>query len=196
MAVARSDREIGMSALEAVSEQVMEALRARDKTLAVAESCTGGLLSMIMADTLGASEFFHGGVVAYTKKQKECALGVPSALIASDTAVSTRVAAAMARGALAISPADIAIAITGVAGPDPDEDGNPVGKVCIAVARRDGDDVSREYLIEAIGVDGIRQAAIAQALTMTLDMLDAADDGEAKGGRSRGESTGGATART
>jgi PncC family amidohydrolase len=185
-----------MSALEAVSEQVMEALRTGEKTLAVAESCTGGLLSMILADTFGASEFFHGGVVAYTKKQKECALGVPGALIASDTAVSTRVATAMAKGALAISPADIAVAITGVAGPDPDEDGNPVGKVCIAVALRGGPDVSREYMIEVIGVDGIRQAAIAEALTMVLDMLDAAHDGGETRAPSRGESAGGVTART
>jgi PncC family amidohydrolase len=164
-----------MSALEALSAEVMEALRARSKTLAVAESCTGGLLSMIMADTTGAAEFFHGGVVAYTKMQKECVLGIPPALIDSDTAVSTRIAAAMAKGVLAISPADVSVSITGVAGPEPDEDGNPVGKVCIGVALRDGSDLSREYFIEAIGVDGVRQVAIAEALTLLLDTLRAAD---------------------
>jgi nicotinamide-nucleotide amidase len=166
-----------MSALEALSAEVMEALRAGSRTLAVAESCTAGLLSMIMADTPGASEFFHGGIVAYTKKQKESVLGISPALIAGDTAVSTRVAAAMAKGVLAISPADLSVSITGVAGPEPDEDGNPVGKVCIGVALRGGSDLAREYFIEAVGVDGVRQVAIAEALTLLLDMLRAANAG-------------------
>lgn len=171
-----------MSALEALSAQVIEALRAGGRTLVVAESCTGGLLSAIMADAPGASGFFHGGFVTYTKQQKELALGVLPSLIESDTAVSKRVAVAMARGALAGSPADVSVAITGVAGPEPDEDGNPVGKVCIAVAFREGPEGAREYMIEALDVDGVRQAAIAEALTKLLDLLQVANEADESDG--------------
>jgi nicotinamide-nucleotide amidase len=83
----------------------------------------------------------------------------------------------MAKGVLAISPADLSVSITGVAGPEPDEDGNPVGKVCIGVALCGGSDLAREYFIEAVGVDGVRQVAIAEALTLLLDTLRAANAG-------------------
>jgi nicotinamide-nucleotide amidase len=81
---------------------------------------------------------FHGGFIVYSKANKIAALGVPPTLIGAHTAVSRDVAEAMARGDVAPCPADIAIAITGVAGPEPDEDDNPVGLVHIAAASRDG----------------------------------------------------------
>ena len=103
-------------------------------TLATAESCTAGALATLLANAPGAGETFHGGFVVYTKLNKTRALGVDASLIAEYSAVSPEVAKAMARGALKRSPADLAVSITGVAGPEPDEDGNPVGLVHIAVA--------------------------------------------------------------
>lgn len=106
-------------------------------TLVTAESCTGGKLASLLSDLEGASDSFDGGYVTYTKRQKVVALGVPHDLLKGKGAVCEEVARAMAQGALQSSRANIAVAITGVAGPTKDEDGNPVGLVFIACARRD-----------------------------------------------------------
>ena len=92
-------------------------------TVVTAESCTAGLLCQILSDAEGAAEHFHGGFVTYTKEQKSRALGVPWSVLRSEGAVCGTIARAMAEGALRHSGADIAAAITGVAGPAPDEDG-------------------------------------------------------------------------
>jgi len=143
--------------------------QARHLTVVVAESCTAGALARILSDAEGAAGFFHGGFVTYTKRHKARALGVPSQLLQREGAVCPEVARAMAQGALLHSEADLAVAITGVAGPEPDEDGNPVGRVCIAVARRDGavHDIEREY--GAIGRDAVRERAIADALAALIE---------------------------
>ena len=133
-------------------------------TVVTAESCTAGLLCQILSDAEGAAEHFHGGFVTYTKEQKSRALGVPWSVLRSEGAVCGTVARAMAEGALRHSGADIAAAITGVAGPEPDEDGNPVGLVCIADARRGeaARDFERRY--GDIGRDAIRERAVADAI--------------------------------
>ena len=105
-------------------------------TLATVESCTAGALAVLLADAPEAGKHFQGGFVVYTKENKTAALGVPAALIAAQSAVSSDVAKAMASGALDRCPADISVAITGVAGPEPDEDGNPVGLVYVAAAEK------------------------------------------------------------
>lgn len=112
--------------------------RAVDKGLCIvtAESCTAGALATLLADTPGAGDCLHGGLVTYAKSCKTELLGVSPSVIARHTAVSREVVERMARGALAACGADIAVAITGVLGPEPDEDGNPVGLMYIAVARR------------------------------------------------------------
>ena len=140
-------------------------------TIVAAESCTAGLLCQVLSDAEGASDFFHGGFVTYTKAHKSRALGVPAALLASKGAVCAEVARAMAEGALAHSDAGIAAAITGVAGPEPDADGNPVGRVCIAVARRGAAtrDFERHYPDE--GRDAIRARAVADALKAMAQAL-------------------------
>jgi nicotinamide-nucleotide amidase len=120
------------------AEAVVKEAQARHLTLATVESCTAGSLGLLLADAPGASAVLHGGFIVYTKANKTVAVGVPPALIEAHTAVSREVAEAMARGGIARSPADVAIAITGVAGPEPDEDGNPVGLVHIAAASREG----------------------------------------------------------
>jgi PncC family amidohydrolase len=125
-----------MSVLRQRAAEVIELATAAKASVATAESCTAGALAVLLADAPGAAERFHGGFVVYTKENKTAALGVPSSLIAAHSAVSSEVAKAMASGALNHCPADIAVAITGVAGPEPDEDGNPVGKVYVGAATR------------------------------------------------------------
>ena len=120
------------------AEGVRKEAKARRVTLATVESCTAGALAVLLADAPGATEAFHGGFVVYTKDNKTASVGVPAALIKTHSAVSREVAEAMARGGIERAPADIAVAITGVAGPEPDEDGNPVGLVHLAAACRDG----------------------------------------------------------
>ena len=107
-------------------------------TIVTAESCTAGALIATLAQAEGASAGVHGGLVCYSKGAKVAILGVAADLLAVHTAVAEPVVQAMAHGALARTAADICLAVTGVAGPEPDEDGNPVGLVFIAVATRDG----------------------------------------------------------
>ncbi len=110
-------------------------------TLSAAESCTGGLLAKRVTDLPGASRVFKGGVVSYTNEVKEKALGVPAELLAQYGAVSAPVARAMARGVRALTGSDLALSVTGVAGPDSDERGNPVGLVYLALAWEGGEHV-------------------------------------------------------
>jgi nicotinamide-nucleotide amidase len=133
-------------------------------TIVTAESCTAGLLALLLSDAEGAAEHFHGGFVTYTKGHKTCALGVPGHVLHEQGAVCGTVARAMADGALLHSTASISAAITGVAGPEPDDDGNPVGRVCIAVARRGYPTRDFERHYGDIGRDAIRQRAAAAAL--------------------------------
>ncbi len=134
-------------------------------TIVTAESCTAGLLSQVLSDAEGAAEHFDGGFVTYTKGHKTCALGVPGALLqGKQGAVCGEVARAMADGALLHSTATLSAAITGVAGPAPDEDGNPVGRVCIAVARRGQPTRDFERNYGDLGRDVIRERAVADAL--------------------------------
>jgi nicotinamide-nucleotide amidase len=138
----------------------------------VAESCTAGQLATLLADAEGASQHFAGGFVTYTKEQKQRALGVSTALLREKGAVCGEVARAMAEGALARSDAALAAAITGVAGPRPDEDGNPVGRVCIAVARRGSSVEVAEHHYGDLGRDRVRACAIADTLRLACDLLD------------------------
>src|SRR5262245_18839186 len=120
-----------------LAEGVMKLARARQITLATVESCTAGSLAHLLSQAEGAADTLHGGFVVYTKQAKTAAVGVPEELLATPTAVSADVAEAMASGGLCRCPADLVVSVTGVAGPEPDEDGNPVGLVYIAAATRD-----------------------------------------------------------
>jgi nicotinamide-nucleotide amidase len=146
------------------AHKVLAGAKAGNLGIVTAESCTSGLLASVLSEAPGAAELLHGGFVAYTKQNKVVALGVSEELLRAKGAVSEDVACAMAEGALERSPADISVAITGVAGPAPDEDGNPVGLVCIATARRG---LSTSYLQKNygdIGRDAVREHAIRDAL--------------------------------
>jgi len=157
--------------LDARADALLSEARRAGLTIVSAESCTAGLMCQILSDAEGAAEHFHGGFVTYTKEQKSRALGVPWSVLRSEGAVCGTVARAMAEGALRHSGADIAAAITGVAGPEPDEDGNPVGLVCIAVGRRGepARDFERRY--GEIGRDAIRERAVADAITAMRGLI-------------------------
>lgn len=122
---------------------VLALLREKGLTFGTAESCTGGLIAKRITDLPGASAAFRGGVVSYATQVKHDLLGVDQALLDRYGAVSEPVAAAMAEGARRALGCDIAVASTGVAGPDPDERGNPVGLVYLALAAPEGTWVRR-----------------------------------------------------
>ena len=117
-----------MDELKTLADALIKRAKAAGLGIVTAESCTAGLMCQVLSDAEGASEAFHGGFVTYTKAHKSCALGVPQALLREKGAVCAEVVRAMAEGALRHSHAGISAAITGVAGPEPDEDGNPVGR--------------------------------------------------------------------
>jgi nicotinamide-nucleotide amidase len=123
---------------QSLAAVVLELLRERGQTLAVAESCTGGGIGAALAAVPGASDVFLGGVIAYANAVKQELLGVPAEALAAHGAVSDPVAIAMAEGACRTTRADWAIAVTGIAGPGGGSTEKPVGLVHIAVAGPDG----------------------------------------------------------
>jgi len=145
-------------------------LLASGKSLAVAESCTGGLLSGAVTSVPGSSGYFLGGVVAYHNRVKARVLGVSPSLIEAHGAVSREAALAMAEGALARLPADVAVAVTGVAGPGGGTREKPVGTVWVAVADREGVRLAHRY---RFGGDRgeVRRAAVRAALEAVLALL-------------------------
>ena len=154
---------VDVDSLESVC---VAALKARGATLAAAESCTGGLLAKRVTDVPGASAVFLGGVVSYTNGIKSKVLNVPQSLLDEYGAVSAPVARAMAEGARALTGADYALSVTGVAGPDGDGRGNPVGLVYVALADAAGATV-KECRFGRRTRDHIR----AQSVNTALDML-------------------------
>jgi len=145
---------------------VMAAAQQEDLTLVTAESCTGGLLAAVLSEAPGASEHLEGGFAVYTERQKKTALGVPAELLERHGAVSAPVARALAEGALASSQADVAVGITGVAGPARDDDGNPVGLVHFAAARRGFPTVHEEARFGDIGRGAVRYRSVMHALAL------------------------------
>lgn len=126
---------VDVASLEAVCS---EALRRRGLTMASAESCTGGQIAQRMTALAGASQVYRGGVVSYWTDMKAAVLGVDRDVLEQHGAVSEQTARAMAQGARRITGADVAVSVTGVAGPDPDERGNGVGLVFIGLDTPDG----------------------------------------------------------
>ena len=134
--------------------------------IATAESCTGGLLAAALTSVSGSSAVVERGFVTYTNTAKIQSLGVPHDLLNAHGAVSAEVAKAMAEGALTKSNADVAISITGIAGPGGAVQGKPVGLVFFALAREHMRTVTVERRYGEIGRDGIREASVATALDL------------------------------
>ncbi len=155
-----------------LAKQVLQTAKATKRSIVTAESCTAGKLSGVLSEAPGASALLHGGFVAYTKDNKSKALGVSEDLLREKSAVCVDVAVAMAQGALARSPANVAVAITGVAGPEPDEDGNPVGRVCIAVACERAPPIWIEKRYGDIGRDAVQERAMTDALNELIGAMN------------------------
>jgi nicotinamide-nucleotide amidase len=150
---------------------LLDLLRARELKLATAESCTGGLIAAILTEVPGSSDVFERGFVTYSNEAKTEMLGVPAALIKEHGAVSEEVARAMAEGALRNSRADIAVSVTGVAGPDGGSAEKPVGLVHLAAARRGREPIHREKRFGDLGRRGVRFASVVEAFAMMREMI-------------------------
>jgi len=172
------------SHLDELVEQVAQALRSRAWSMTTAESCTGGLIAARCTDLAGSSAWFECGFVTYSNESKTDLLGVPQETIARDGAVSAVVAQAMAEGALRASRAQVAVAVTGIAGPGGAVPGKPVGTVWLGWAvRATGAADGRRLAGEAasgtrlLRLDGDRsavrgatvEAALRQVLAMASD---------------------------
>jgi nicotinamide-nucleotide amidase len=142
----------------------------RGLKMATAESCTGGLVAMAITEIAGSSAVFERGFVTYSNEAKIECLGVPKELIETHGAVSGEVARAMAEGALKNSHADVAVSITGIAGPTGGSEKKPVGTVWFGIARR-GDEAMCEHWRFDGDRAGIRHAAAAQALAYFAKQL-------------------------
>jgi nicotinamide-nucleotide amidase len=157
--------------IKASAAEVIGLAKSQRLSIATAESCTVGMLSCALTGTSGAGGSVLGGFVSYDKRFKSRVLLVSKELIDEETAVSRRVAEAMAHGTLQVSDADLAVAITGVAGPEEDEDGNPVGLVYIAVACSNGKKDSVEMNLGHQDPERFREEAVTEALAMMKDAL-------------------------
>ena len=154
------------------AEKLGNLLTARTWTLAVAESCTGGLLASKITDVPGSSTYFLGGMIAYSNSSKIEILGVPTDTIQKFGAVSDRAAIGMAVGILNNFGCDFAIAITGITGPTGGSEAKPVGTVFIAVATEDGEQ-AKEFHFKG-SRDKIKAASVRAALEMACEALETA----------------------
>jgi nicotinamide-nucleotide amidase len=145
---------------------LLDHLRGERLKLVTAESCTGGLIAGLFTEIAGSSDVVERGLVTYSNEAKHELLGVPEALLAQHGAVSEPVARAMAEGALAHAHADVAVAVTGVAGPGGGSAAKPVGLVHIAAMRKGGDVLHRECRFGDIGRGPIRLASVEAALQL------------------------------
>ena len=157
-----------------MEEVVLGLLKEKGLTMGTAESCTGGLVAKRLTDLSGASAVFRGGVVSYTNEVKAGVLGVPQELLDEFGAVSAQVAQAMAHGARKVLGCDLAVSLTGVAGPDPDDRGNPVGLIYVALDTPEGTRVRELHLIN--GRARIRTVAATNAFDMVRRYLTGLPD--------------------
>ena len=149
-----------------------EVLSASGRTLAVAESCTGGLLGGAITSIPGSSLYFSCGVVAYGNSAKISLLGIPPDLISARGAVSREVALAMAEGVLSLFRADLAIAVTGIAGPGGGSRGKPVGTVWVAVVSAGGVRYAHRFRFPG-GREAVRRETVMASLRAAIDVLQA-----------------------
>lgn len=151
------------------AQQTLDALKVAGITIVTAESCTAGTIAALLAQAEGASDILHGGFITYTKEHKTKALGVSERLLKEQGAVNADVVKQLAAGALERSPASLAIAVSGVLGPEPDEDRNPVGLVYFCVLTKDQPpEVVREEFRKQL-----HERLLELALHRALDLIEA-----------------------
>ncbi len=158
------------SATRALSRSLLDLCRMRKLTIATAESCTGGLVAAALTDIPGSSDVIDRGFVTYSNQAKHQMLGVDTVTLETFGAVSKETAVAMAFGALEHADTDLAVSITGIAGPGGATPGKPVGLVHLAVAARDGRITHKECRFGAIGRSNVREASVVEALKMLTEM--------------------------
>jgi nicotinamide-nucleotide amidase len=152
--------------LRSLAKQVLDLCRARGMRVATAESCTGGLVAAALTAIAGSSDVVECGLVTYSNAAKQKLLGVPSSTLVRYGAVSSETAAAMAKGALRRSRADLAVAVTGIAGPSGGSKQKPVGLVHFAAASRSGKMLKRRRLFGNIGRRQVRDRSVTEALVL------------------------------
>ncbi len=157
--------------LQMTARRVLALARARGLHVATAESCTGGLVAGALTEIAGSSDVVECGFVTYSNAAKQKLLGVPATVLKRYGAVSSETAAAMAAGALKKSGADLAVAITGIAGPGGGSKQKPVGLVYFAAASRKGARVARCRRFGEIGRARVRLASVAQALVLLEQLM-------------------------
>jgi nicotinamide-nucleotide amidase len=160
-----------LSPLFPAAAELLALCTQRGLTIATAESCTGGLIAAVLTEIPGSSVVVDRGLVTYSNEAKTEVLGVDAGLIAGVGAVSAEVAAAMVEGAIARSDADLAVAVTGIAGPDGGTPEKPVGLVHFAAMRRGGAPVLAERRFGDIGRSEVRLATVREALAMLTALV-------------------------
>jgi nicotinamide-nucleotide amidase len=154
------------------ARSLLELCRKKKLTVATAESCTGGLLAAALTDVAGSSDVFERGFVTYSNDAKQMMLGVPPAILADYGAVSRETAQAMASGALAHAPVELAVSVTGIAGPQGEVAGKPVGLVHFAAVSRSRHQIDAERRYGDIGRAQVRRASVAQAIALLRELAE------------------------
>jgi nicotinamide-nucleotide amidase len=155
------------------AQAILKALKDAGLSIVTAESCTAGMIAAVMSRADGASDVLHGGFVTYTKEHKTAALGVSADLLRDKGAVNEAVVVQLAQGALQRSPASLSLAVSGVLGPEEDEDGKPVGLVYFCCVRSGGEPV---VVKEEFGEKEPAQL-LQRALNRALDLIEQCVDG-------------------
>jgi len=162
-----ADDEIG-----AAANDLLELCKAKKLTLATAESCTGGLVAGALSDISGSSSVLDRGFVTYSNAAKQQMLGVTPSTIDVYGAVSRECAEEMAKGALAHASVDLAVSITGIAGPTGAVPGKPIGLVFFCAASRSGRVIAHERKYGDIGRGKVRRESVLQALAMLRELAE------------------------
>jgi nicotinamide-nucleotide amidase len=162
-----------MATLIEQATALLELCRRKKLRIATAESCTGGLIAATLTEIPGSSDVVDRGFVTYSNEAKQAMLGVPAVTLSQFGAVSRETAAAMATGALANAPAELAVSVTGIAGPGGGSPGKPVGLVHFAAAARRGGLIQRERRYGDIGRSEVRNASVIEALDMLRELAEA-----------------------
>lgn len=165
------DAGVDNKALEALAVRVGEALKARDLMISTAESCTGGWIGEVLTAIAGSSNYYERGFITYSNQSKQELLGVPEQTIAEHGAVSEETVRAMAAGAIAHSRAQVAVSVSGVAGPGGGSAHNPVGTVCFGWALKGGEPQSARKRFDG-DRESVRRQSVAFALRGVLERIE------------------------